>query len=96
MCKNLLDTIRFYDSGSSKLFEVEYNADNCIETKNKICSDYIKIDKILNFTASTLKNQQVTFRWYDSNKKYIKSGTERPSNSVYVRLRMYNSNGINV
>ena len=43
LCKNMLDTIRFYDSEDSRLFEVEYNADNCIEDKNKLCSDYIKI-----------------------------------------------------
>ena len=88
--KNLCD--------NNKNRKIEISSDTGIETftNNHICSDYIKIDKILNFTASTLKNQQVTFRWYDSNKKYIKSGTERPSNSVYVRLRMYNSNGINV
>ena len=43
LCKNILDTIRFYDSKDSRLFEVEYNADNCIETKYKLCSDHIKI-----------------------------------------------------
>ena len=43
LCKNMLDTILFYDSEDSRLFEVEYNADNCIKTENKLCSDYIKI-----------------------------------------------------
>ena len=43
LCKNMLDTILFYDSEDSRLFEVEYNVDNCIKTKNKLCSDYIKI-----------------------------------------------------
>ena len=84
------------DNNKNRKIEISSNTGIETYTNNHICSDYIKIDKILNFTASTLKNQQVTFRWYDSNKKYIKSGTERPSNSVYVRLRMYNSNGINV
>ena len=84
------------DNNKNKKIEINSNTGTETSTNNHICSDYIKIDKILNFTASTLKKQQVTFRWYDSNKKYIKSGAERPSNSVYVRLRMYNSNGINV
>ena len=43
LSKNMLDTIYFYDSEDSRLFEVEYNANNCIEEKHKLCSDYIKI-----------------------------------------------------
>ena len=43
LCKNMLDTVIFYDSEVSRLFEVEYNSSNCIEAKNKLCSDYIKI-----------------------------------------------------
>ena len=43
LCENMLDTVNFYDSEDSRLFEVEYNADNCIEAEYKLCSDYIKI-----------------------------------------------------
>ena len=43
LCENILDTVNFYASGNSRLFEVEYNSNNCIEDKNKLCSDYIKI-----------------------------------------------------
>ena len=45
LCKNMLDTIYFYDSEDSRLFEVEYNADNYIEEDHKLCSDYIKITR---------------------------------------------------
>ena len=43
LCKDMLDTVIFYDSEDSRLFEVEYNADNCIQEENKLCSNYIKI-----------------------------------------------------
>ena len=43
LCKNMLDTAIFYDSEDSRLFEVEYNANNCIKENHKLCSDYIKI-----------------------------------------------------
>ena len=66
LCENMLDTIRFYDSRNSRLFEVEYNADNCIETKDKLCSDYIKIvreipiEEYHDYIKEYVKNNDIT------------------------------------
>ena len=71
LCKNILDTIRFYDSEDSKLFEVEYNADNYIETKNKICSDYIKIvreipiEEYRSYIEEYIKNNNVLNEYWE-------------------------------
>ena len=62
LCKNMLDTVVFYNSEDSRLFEVEYNANNCIETENKICSDYIKIIREISIEE-----------YYSYIKEYIKN-----------------------
>ena len=62
LCKNMLDTVLFYDSEDSRLFEVEYNADNCIETENNLCSNYIKIIKEISIEE-----------YHDYIKEYVKN-----------------------
>ena len=80
LCKNLLDTIRFYDSEDSRLFEVEYNADNCIETKNKICSDHIKIVKEISkeeyrsYIEEYIKNNNVLNEYWEIRREIAKQG----------------------
>ena len=80
LCKNILDTIRFYDSEDSKLFEVEYNADNYIETKNKICSDYIKIvreipiEEYRSYIEEYIKNNDVLNEDWEIRGEIAKQG----------------------
>ena len=80
LCKNMLDTVLFYDSEDSKLFEVEYNADNCIETKNKLCSDYIKIireipiEEYHNYIKEYVKNNDITNEDWITRSEVAKQG----------------------
>ena len=65
LCENMLDTIRFYDGEDSRLFEVEYNSNNCVEAENKLCSDYIKIireisqEEYYNYIKEYIKNNDI-------------------------------------
>ena len=68
LCENMLDTVIFYNGEDSRLFEVEYNADNCIETENKLCSDYIKIvreisqEEYRDYVKEYVKNNDIVNR----------------------------------
>ena len=80
LCKNILDTIRFYDSENSKLFEVEYNADNCIEAKYKLCSDYIKIireisqEEYHDYIKEYIKNNDIINKHWSVKYEVAKQG----------------------
>ena len=80
LCKNMLDTVNFYDSEYSRLFEVEYNADNCIEEKNKICSDYIKIireisqEEYRDYIKEYIENNDITNKHWEVKYEIARQG----------------------
>ena len=82
LCKNMLDTARFYNSEDSRLFEVEYNADNCIEEENKLCSDYIKIireisiEEYYNYIKEYIKNNDIINEHWIVRYEIAKQGYE--------------------
>ena len=71
LCKNMLDTTRFYNNEDSRLFEVEYNADNCIEDSYKLCSDYIKIvreisqEEYRNYIKENIENNDILLEYWE-------------------------------
>ena len=82
LCENMLDTVIFYDSKHSRLFEVEYNADNCIETENKLCSDYIKIireipaEEYYDYIKEYIKNNDIINEHWKVRKEVARQGYE--------------------
>ena len=80
LCKNILDTVIFYDSEDSRLFEVEYNSNNCIEEENKLCSDYIKIireisqEEYHDYIKEYIKNNDITNEYWEIKCEIIRQG----------------------